>query len=187
MDDDVAAAMAKPLTPTEPVPPSAFRFATVQGPHVQWFLRRNCSIRPTQLGWLYASICFVSLGVGAAFWSFGAPLVIPFAGLEMAALGLAFILYAQHAADGERILLEDDRLIVELENAGKLERAEFNREWVRVEPHADDHSLIALSAHGKTIQVGRFVRPEMRSALAKEIRMALRQDREAAVPAQPGN
>ena len=141
---------------------------------MQWFLRRNCSIRPTQLGWLYASICALSLGIGAAFWSIGAPFVIPFAGLEVMALGLAFILYAQHAADGERIMLEDDRLIVELENAGKLERAEFNREWVRVEPQADDYSLIALSAQGRTVQVGRFVRPEMRPALAREIRMALR-------------
>ncbi len=141
---------------------------------MQWFLRRNCSIRPTHLGWIYTAICLVSLGIGAAFWAFGAPLVIPFAGLEVVALGLAFILYAQHAADGERILLDGDRLIVELENAGKLERAEFNREWVRVEPQADDHSLIALSANGKTVRVGRYVRPEMRPELAREIRMALR-------------
>ncbi len=141
---------------------------------MQWFLRRNCSIRPTQLGWLYTSICLLSLAIGAGFWAIGAPLVIPFAGLEVVALGLAFIFYAQHAADGERIMLDEDRLIVELENAGKLERAEFNREWVRVEPHADDHSLIALSAQGKTVQVGRYVRPEMRPELAREIRMALR-------------
>lgn len=156
------------------MPASAFRFATVQGPHVQWFLRRNCSIGPAQLGWLYACICLVSLGIGAGFWVAGAPFVLPFAGIEVVALGLAFILYAQHAADGERIMLEEDRLIVEFENAGQMQRAEFNRASVRVEPQADDHSLIALSAQGKTVQVGRFVRPEMRPQLAREIRMALR-------------
>lgn len=154
--------------------PFAFRFATVQGPHVQWTLRRNCLIQPTQLGWLYILICTVSLGIGLAFWTLGATLILPFAGIEVIGLGLAFILYAQHATDGERILLEEDRLIVELENAGHLQRAEFQRDSVRVEPQADDRSLIALSGQGRSVQVGRYLRPEMRPALAKEIRMALR-------------
>ena len=64
--------------------------------------------------------------------------------------------------------------MVELENAGKLERAEFPREWVRVEPRAGDGSLIELSGRGKTVRVGRFLRPELRPLLAREIRMALR-------------
>lgn len=153
---------------------SAFRFATVQGPHVQWFLRRNCSIQPVQLGWLYLAICVVSLGIGLVFWYLGAPLILPFAGIEVVMVGIAFIVYAQHAADGERILLDGDRLIVELENAGQLERAEFDRSRVRIEPQADDHSLIAVSAQGRTVRVGRFVRPEMRPELAREIRLALR-------------
>ena len=57
---------------------------------------------------------------------------------------------------------------------GKLERAEFDRSWVRVEPKSGDRSLIMLSAQGRTVEVGRFMRPELRPALASEIRMALR-------------
>ncbi|NBX21065.1 MAG: DUF2244 domain-containing protein, partial [Betaproteobacteria bacterium] len=30
-----------------------FRFATVQGQHVHWLLRRNCSVTPLQLVWTY--------------------------------------------------------------------------------------------------------------------------------------
>ena len=66
------------------------------------------------------------------------------------------------------------QLVVECENGGKLERAEFRREWVRVEPRSDDSSLIELSGQGRSINVGRFVRPELRPVLAQEIRMALR-------------
>jgi uncharacterized membrane protein len=51
---------------------------------------------------------------------------------------------------------------------------EFRREWVRVEPKQGDNSLIEVSAQGQSIQVGRYVRPELRPLLAKEIRMALR-------------
>ncbi|MGH8822638.1 MAG: DUF2244 domain-containing protein, partial [Rhodoferax sp.] len=33
---------------------------------------------------------------------------------------------------------------------------------------------IEVSGHGRTVQVGRYVRPELRPELAREIRMALR-------------
>ena len=154
---------------------TAFRFATVQGRDIHWFLGRNCSVTPVQLGWLYASLCVVSLGIGTFFWVQGAVLILPFAWLELAAVGLAFMVYARHAADREHIALEGRRLVVELENGGRLERAEFNRDWVRVEPGVDDRSLIEVSGQGRRVIVGRYVRPELRPALAKEIRRALRE------------
>lgn len=152
-----------------------FRFATVQGQAIHWFLGRNCSVKPAQLGWLYASLCVVTLGIGAVFWLQGAVLVLPFAWLELAAVGVAFLAYARHAADREHILLQGRRLVVELENGGRLERAEFNREWVRVEPAVDDRSLIEVSGQGRRVIVGRYVRPELRPQLAREIRRALRE------------
>jgi len=151
-----------------------FRFATVHGQNIHWFLQRNCSVSPAQLAWLYVSLCVVSLGIGTVFWWHGATLVLPFAWIELVAVGAAFVVYARHAADGERISLQGRQLVVELENAGRLERAEFDREWVRVEPSAADRSLIEVSGRGRSVNVGRYVRPELRPALAREIRRALR-------------
>lgn len=152
-----------------------FRLATVQGQNIHWFLKRNCSVTPAQLGWLYASLCVVSLGIGTIFWFQGAVLVLPFAWIELAAVGAAFLAYARHATDGETISLRGRQLVVELENAGHLERAEFNRDRVRVEPLAGDRSLIELSGQGRKVNVGRYVRPELRPLLAQEIRRALRE------------
>ena len=104
----------------------------------------------------------------------GATLVLAFSGLEIALVGLAFLTYARRAADGELISLQGASLVVECETSGRLERAEFARQWVRVEPKSGDHSLIELSGQGRSIEVGRFVRPEMRQVLAREIRKALR-------------
>jgi uncharacterized membrane protein len=151
-----------------------FRFATVQGQNIHWFLKRNCSVTPAQLGWLYASLCAVSLGIAIFFWFQGAVLILPFAWLELAGVGIAFLVYARHAGDGERISIEGRQLVVELESAGQLQRAEFNRDWVRVEPGAGERSLIELSGQGRKVNVGRFVRPELRPVLAQEIRRALR-------------
>ena len=151
-----------------------FRFATMQGQNFQWFLRRNCSVTPRQLGFIYLSLCVVSLGMGVVFWLQGATLILPIAWLELMVVGAAFLVYARHATDGETIRLVDGQLVIEQESAGKMSRCAFRREWVRVEPAAADSSLIALSGHGRTVHVGRFVRPELRPQLAREIRMALR-------------
>ena len=156
------------------MPNPVFRFATVQGQNIHWFLQRNCSVSPLQLAWLYASLCVVSLGIGTVFWWHGATLVLPFAWIELIAVGAAFVAYGRHAADGERISLQGRQLVVELETAGRLERAEFDREWVRVEPSAADRSLIEVSGRGRSVNVGRYLRPELRPVLAQEIRRALR-------------
>jgi uncharacterized membrane protein len=163
----------------------AFRFATIQGQAIHWFLGRNCSVTPAQLGWLYLSLCVVTIGVGTFFWFQGAVLVLPFAWLELAAVGVAFLAYARHAADREHILLSGRRLVVELENAGRTERAEFNRDFVRVEPALDDRSLIEVSGQGRRVTVGRYVRPELRPVLARELRQALRSG-EGAVETRAG-
>lgn len=156
------------------MPNLVFRFATVSGQNIHWFLKRNCSVTPAQLSWMYASICVVSMGIATFFWMQGAKLVLPFAWLELVAVGAAFLVYSRHATDGERISLQGTQLVVELENAGRLERAEFRREWVRIEPKTGDRSLIEVSGQGRSVEVGRYVSPELRSALAREIRMALR-------------
>ena len=161
--------------------PPAFRFATLpaqgancQGIAVSWLLKRPCSMTPAQLAWFYASLCLVSLGIAVFFWSQGARMVMTFTLMEMLAVGAAFLLYSRHAADAEKIVLQDGQLVVELETAGHTQRAEFNREWVRVEPKHGDGSLIEVSGQGRSVRVGRHMRPELRPMLAREIRFALR-------------
>ncbi len=156
------------------MPDFGFRLATVSDQQIHWKLLRNCSATPAQLGWLYVSVCTVSLGIAGGFWLVGATMVMPFAWAELTMVGVAFMVYARHAADGEQIVLHGNQLVVEQTSAGKLLRAEFNREWVRVEPHRDDRSLIELSGQGQSVHIGRHIRPELRRVLAKEIRMALR-------------
>lgn len=123
---------------------------------------------------MYVSLCVVSMGIAIFFWMQGARMVMPFAWLELLAVGAAFVVYARHARDGEKIVLQGGQLVVELENGGRMRRAEFNRQWVRIEPKSGDGSLIEVSGQGQSVRVGRHLRPELRPALAREIRFALR-------------
>jgi uncharacterized membrane protein len=123
---------------------------------------------------VFASLCLLSMLISTYFWLSGASLIMPFAFIELTIVGIAFTFYARHATDGEKISLQGSELVVEWDNAGRCERSAFRRDWVRVEPQAADGSLIELSGHGRRVQVGRYVRPELRAVLAQEIRAALR-------------
>lgn len=143
-------------------------------PAFEWSLQRNCSLSPAQLVKFYAGLCAVSLGIATLFWFMGAYLVMPFAWLEVLVLGIALLVYARHASDGERITLQGRWLVVECEHAGHTERTEFAREWVKVEPCSGDGSLIEVSCQGRRVVVGRHLHPHLRPVLAREMRLALR-------------
>jgi uncharacterized membrane protein len=150
-----------------------FHFATVHDARISWDFRRNCSVTPRQLGVCFALISLVSLTIGAFCWFQGAVLVLPFASLELLAVGTAFVVYARHALDGERIWLEGSVLVVESENAGELVRREFQRAWVRIEQAAHGQAMIEICCHGQRVPVGRFIRNELRRRVAAELRLAL--------------
>ena len=128
---------------------------------------------PGQLAASFALIAFVSLTIGAFCWFQGAVLVLPFASLELLAVGIAFVVYARHALDGDRIWLEGSVLVVESENAGEMVRREFQRAWVRIEQVAHGNAMIEICCHGQRVPVGRFIRNELRQRVAAELRLAL--------------
>ncbi len=154
---------------------------------LQWLFKRNCSITPAQMGAVYLSLCSISLLVAAVFFMQGARFVLAFAGVELLALGLALLVYARHAGDRETLTLIEGCLQVEQCIGTRVERAEFAAAWLRVEPAGGQGSLIELSGRGQCMRVGRFLRPELRAPLARELRQALRQalQRQASVWAAP--
>ena len=147
--------------------------ATADG-SLEWLMKRNCSFAPRQLLAVYASLCLLMLAIGFGFWSRGAVYVLPFATVELLAVGAALFVYAGHAADRERLVLRPGCLSVECRIGRRIEQVEFAPSWVRVEPRRGDGSLIELSGQGRRIAVGRFIRPAFRRALADDLRAALR-------------
>ena len=133
-------------------------------------MQRNCAMAPRQLLMAYGGLCAASLLVAIFFWVMGAVLVLPFAALELVALGVAFLWYARHATDQETIHLGPDRLVVEWEHGGAVQRQELAREWLRVEA---GRSLVSLRGQGLQVEVGRYLRPAHRYLLAQELRLAL--------------
>jgi uncharacterized membrane protein len=162
--------------PASPRRDDRWRFARLREAPAGWLfdLRRNVSITPRQLLAAYALLSVVSLGVAAGFWWQGAAVVLVFTGIELAGLAVALLVVARHAGDREIVTLTGRELAVEQRVGPGVLHTRFRTEWVRVEPVADDGSLVELSGEGRRVRIGRHLRPELRPELAQEIRRALR-------------
>ena len=137
-------------------------------------MARHTSFVPGCLLGVFIALSVVSLGIAAGFWWLGAPAVFPLAGAELLALGVAFWVCSRHAGDAETITLAERELNVEQRFGRVVESAAFRAEWVRVEPVHGEGSLVEITGQGRRMRVGRYLRPELRSALARELRQALR-------------
>ncbi len=136
--------------------------------------RRNNSLSSSGRFFAFGCILAVSLGIALALtWVFGAWLILPFAGLEMLVLYLAFRHVERHAADYERVAVEGDRLNVEVLDGGRISRFEFNRCWAQV-VCASDGSRLALRSHGRELEIGRHLNEEQRLTVARQLRRELR-------------
>jgi len=136
----------------------------------EWLLRPNCAMRPGQLAAVFGAVAMMSLLVAGVFaWS-GAWMVLPFACLEVLALGIAFAIHARHQMDYERIVLGPRGLEVETSVGARLDRQQFSPAWLRVHYAGRRRELIELAAAGKTIEVGRFIPEAQRPDFAAELR-----------------
>lgn len=141
----------------------------------RWVSRRNCSIAPRHLLGVYLALAAGSVVIALGFWLHGAPLVLPFAGIELALVGVALLVWARHAGDREEIAFEGPRIHVACTFAERTERADFSVGSVRIAAASrEPGALIEFRADdGAAICVGRFVRPEQLPRLAAELKAAL--------------
>jgi uncharacterized membrane protein len=123
---------------------------------------------PVGLAKVFAVLAVLVLAIGAGFAAMGAWLILPFAGLEVLLLGAAFVLYARHAADYERIELESGHLTVEVADGGRTARYEMDGARVSME-----EGRVVLRDAKEELEIGRFVGAEARAELAAELERKL--------------
>lgn len=135
--------------------------------------RRNDSLGTRRRWLVFGTLAVASLGLAVVFALAGAWPVLPYSVVEVGVLAVAFAYVERHAGDWERLTVIGDRVVVERAVAGRQERREFNRHWVRVEvserglnrvPHVTLHSAGVACAFGDALPV-----PE-RAAVARDLR-----------------
>ncbi len=130
-------------------------------------------LTPTQLAALMAVAGLLSLSIALAWAFLGVWWVLPFALIEIAGLSTAFFVYSRHAADLDRVLVGDNKVVVEVIDGAKRSRSECPNDRVRVAYSQGKKALIQMRLGTNDWQIGRFVPESQRGALAQEIAEAL--------------
>ena len=143
-----------------------------------WLIKRNCSAGPRQLALVFGSLVAVSFAFGVGFAAFGLYLVLPFVGIELLAVGAAFVCYGWHAADFERITIAPDLLLVEHVEGSQSSHWRFDPRVARVQVESSGHRWgqrvhVYLLAAGSKLELGRYLLDQRRSELANEISVSL--------------
>jgi uncharacterized membrane protein len=122
---------------------------------------------PAGLAKVFAALALIVLAIGTGFALAGAWLVLPFAGLEVALLVGAYLFYARHAADYERISLGEGRLTIEIAEGIENRSVELDPRRVRLSMAEDERLL--LQAAEEQIEIGRHLGAEKRVEFAAEL------------------
>ena len=94
--------------------------------------RRNNSLASGSRLLVPGSLASVVLAISLRVALSDAWLILPSAGLEVLAVGLAFRYMEEHAGDYERMTMHDDRVVIERCVRGSLYGFRFNRHWARL-------------------------------------------------------
>ncbi|TAG06232.1 MAG: DUF2244 domain-containing protein [Betaproteobacteria bacterium] len=142
---------------------------------IEW-RRRFASDRRLRLA-VFAALAALS-GVFAVFlwWFFGAWVVVPFAGLEVGCVGVAFWWIERQAKDFDAIEVSESEVSVTRCRNQRVEQHSFARGWVQVDVETDGRGRergIRLRQSGRSVSLAEFLCAAEQRAAARALRTAI--------------
>ena len=142
------------------------------------FRRTMATSRRQRLGVLlaiaglsFAFALFLGLFVGA--W-----MVIPFAGLEVGCVALAFWWVERSSSDRDLVEISESSVEIKRIRSGRAESHSFTRAWVQLDIERDAtgrEKALRLRQSGKSVSLAEFLRANEQREAAKTLRAALSQ------------
>lgn len=143
-----------------------------------WVARPNHALTPSQTHRLILAAAAITGVIALAFTTVGAWPVLPFAGLEVAALWLALRYLQRRAHNEERLDVSASLVTVTRLTAGRMKASQFPRYWarLRIERRPRRHGCrLFLHSYGRKAEIGRLLTDAQRETLAHELKSKLGQ------------
>jgi uncharacterized membrane protein len=142
-------------------------------------IRPNASMSWRETKTFFVATLIISAVIAVGFTSLGAWLVLPFAGLEMLALGLCLYVCAFKGSRYEMVAITDDEVLVQKGRRRVLEQFKFHRYWARVRLNQSRRgwyaSRLKIISHGREVEIGSCLNEEERRGLALDLSQRLGQ------------
>jgi len=131
----------------------------------------NRSLGPAGRRWVLGMIAATTFGVAGCAAAIGAWPVMPFAGLEVAVVALAFRIVREHDGDFERLEIGEHEVRIDARHARAVTRFVAHRPWARlVVRERGWRCSLRLAYAGRSEPLGRLLSDEGRRALARRLR-----------------
>lgn len=136
----------------------------------------NASLTGRQALVFFAGMCGVCLTIAVVFAGLGFWPILPFAGLELAALGAALWVVQRRNRYREVLVFEGDRVRVEfgVVGVGAQARCEWprasTRAWLERGPHATSPTQLVLACGAARLTLGACLNEAERAALARRLK-----------------
>lgn len=123
---------------------------------------------------IVSTVCFIG---GLTFWAIGAWPIVGFFGLDVAIVWFAFrASYRQARAHQEVVLSPRELLIRSVSARGAVAEVRLNPVWARlIVDRIEDEGVVrlAVTSHGRSHEIGRFLGPDERESFADALAAAL--------------
>jgi len=143
----------------------------------KFLIRPNRSLTAWQMRSVYLFQVGVGLGIAGGFAALDLWFVLPFAGLELIALGVCLYLCGADARRHQVVRVRRAVVAVAKSNRGLTRSWEFPRGWAQVRllrSRVDWYpSRLTIGSHGKSVTVGEFLGEEERVRLAADLGRAI--------------
>lgn len=140
-------------------------------------IRPDTSMSPRNLAVTVICLTVVCLTIGLGFLSVGLWLVLPFAGLEIFAVGVAVGYTIRRSSDCEIISIQEKGVTVTKTSGSSSRQSTFPRYWTRVHlergPNRLNRSRLVLGSHGRFVEIGAGTTDEARDELAAALKQAI--------------
>lgn len=143
----------------------------------EFIIQPNCSLSKKDRHGFFWLMGGVMAGITLTLALQGMWLVAPFMGADLLLLIYAFRMVGDQCRIVERVIIEDDELIIRHEEKRAPRSWSFPLHWVSVDLQAKQYpqspSRLLIGSHGNWVELATFLNEEERSSLANAIKTAI--------------
>ncbi|HAF75457.1 MAG TPA: hypothetical protein DCG21_09485 [Gammaproteobacteria bacterium] len=139
-------------------------------------IRPDCSLSLRGVKVLVLTFAFVAALIGAYMLTLGAWPVLPFLGLEIAVVVVAFLILQRRARFYDLVEAKGDDVCLSQRGRHGEKSGKLNRYWTQVRLAAGGHwypSRLLVGSHGNYMEIGAALTEEDRIKTAKALQRAL--------------
>ena len=126
---------------------------------------------------IYLLISGVTISIAFGFFTQGLTLILPFAGLELLALGVVLYISAWRSNIKEVVNVTEEKIRIEIGRNGPEKTYELDKTWAKVVLERSWNnwypSRLLLRSHGGQIEIGKFLNEQERQCLGAELKKVI--------------